>query len=113
MADMAPQLSRSGVRSADLLQPIGFSDIPGWADDDHSAALRAFRAGAGLIVKTPPKTRSLGIDGAGLTSAARLALARPEELGGADARLFFEGNFCPHRIGARGFVTGYYEPEVT
>jgi membrane-bound lytic murein transglycosylase A len=113
MADIAPQLSRSEGRSVDALQPIGFSDIPGWAEDDHSAAFRAFRAGAGLIVKTPPKTRSLGIDGAGLTSAARHALARPDELGGGDARLFFERYFCPHRIGARGFVTGYYEPEVT
>jgi membrane-bound lytic murein transglycosylase A len=112
MAHIAPQLSRSGVRSADVLQPIGFSDIPGWAEDDHSAAFRAFRAGAGLIAKTPPRTRSLGIDGAGLSSAARHALARPDELGGEDARLFFEGNFRPHRIGMRGFVTGYYEPEV-
>ncbi len=112
MADIAPQLSRSGLRSVDVLQPIGFSDIPGWAEDDHSAALRAFRAGAGLIVETPPRTRSLGIDGAGLRSAARHALARPDERGGEDARLFFEENFRPHRIGARGFVTGYYEPEV-
>jgi membrane-bound lytic murein transglycosylase A len=112
MAEFAPQPIRSGVRSVGLLQPIGFSDIPGWAEDDHSAAFRAFRSSAGLIVKTPPKTRSLGVDGAGLTSAARHALARPDELGREDARLFFETYFYPHRIGAGGFVTGYYEPEL-
>src|SRR6185369_496448 len=43
---------------------------------------------------------------------ARAALALPAAPSGEAARQFFERWFVPHRIAARGFVTGYYEPEV-
>ncbi len=95
---------------SDLLSEIRFENIAGWADDDHRAALAAFRRGAGTTL--PPKTRGLGIDGAGLAAALAGAEALGDSPSPDDARHFFETRFRPFRIGAQGFVTGYYEPEV-
>lgn len=97
-------------RLSDILSEIRFEDIAGWADDDHPAALAAFRRGAGGPL--PPKTRGLGIDGAGLAAALAEAQALGDEPSAEDARHFFETRFRPFRIGAEGFVTGYFEPEV-
>jgi membrane-bound lytic murein transglycosylase A len=94
-----------------VLYPISFSGIDGWRDDDHIAALAAFRIGAAAIAAAPPKTRALGVDGRGLPGIAQAAL----QISATDrhaARLFFERRFVPHRVRAAGFVTGYYEPEV-
>jgi membrane-bound lytic murein transglycosylase A len=95
-----------------LLQPLSFDALEGWCADDHSAAFRAFHAGARLVVCSPPKTRSLGIDGAALQEVAQAALEYPAVLAAGEARLFFERHFVPHRIGAPGFVTAYFEPDV-
>jgi membrane-bound lytic murein transglycosylase A len=95
-----------------ILLPINFSDIPGWAEDDHAAALAAFRISAERIEETPPKTRQLGIGGDELRRAARLASCLGRGVGGREARGFFEQYFRPHRIAKKGFVTGYFEPEV-
>src|SRR5688500_6449970 len=92
-------------------EPIDFPDIAGWASDDHALALRTFRWGASP--KRPPKTRGFDIDGSELHRLALLASAIPEPVGRDGARGFFEQYFQPHRIPAPGFVTGYFEPEVT
>ncbi len=94
------------------LAKIDFSDIPSWSDDDHLAAFRAFCVGAEAIASTQPKTRALGVDGAGLQRIAQAALAAQPIETSKDARYFFEKHFVPHRIDAAGFVTGYFEPEV-
>ncbi|HEX9904468.1 MAG TPA: MltA domain-containing protein [Propylenella sp.] len=109
MDQVAPLASKAKHVS---LLPTGFGDIVGWRDDDHAAAFRAFLIGAPRIAKTLPKTRGLGIDGAALRDIACAALRMPANLGASAARAFFETHFRPLRIGARGFVTGYYEPEV-
>ena len=95
-----------------ILRRIQFSDVSGWADDNHAAALAAFTAGARLIADTPPKTRALGVSGLGLQRVAREALAGTRPACPIAAREFFERSFLPHRIDRRGFVTGYYEPVV-
>ena len=46
-----------------------------------------------------------------LRRAARTALERGR-IEGEEARKFFEEEFWPARIAGRGFVTGYYEPEL-
>jgi membrane-bound lytic murein transglycosylase A len=112
MSDVAPPRERVTDAGASVLQKISFGEIAGWRDDDHAAAFAAFLVGASLIADAPPKTRALGIDGRGLQRVARAALALSGEPGDDEARKFFERWFVPHRIGARGFVTGYYEPEV-
>lgn len=94
-----------------------FSDLPGWADDDHAAAFAAFLKSAGLVraaldadqpaVKaTPAGFREVA------GSAEALARSR---LSSVAAKDFFEANFAPHRVTQplpSGLLTGYYEPEV-
>jgi membrane-bound lytic murein transglycosylase A len=93
-----------------LLLPLSYFDIHGWRGDDLAAALSCFRA-AFRASGVTAKTRALGVDGAALRQAAARA-ADADELSGEAARKFWERHFVPHRIAARGFVTGYYEPEV-
>jgi membrane-bound lytic murein transglycosylase A len=82
------------------LRPIAFSDIDGWAADDHAAAFRAF-------IRSCRKAP----DHDAVSAAAR---ALPEPIDRETARAFFERYFVPHAVegGAPGFVTGYYESEV-
>ena len=70
-----------------------FADLPGWAGDDHAAALAAF-------LRTCRGGRAL-------CAAARAA----RDAGGAAPRLFFESWFEPAQE-QQGFLTGYFEPEV-
>lgn len=83
------------------LRPVPFSALEGWSEDDHAAAFSAFVwscRGAG-----PGNT----------ASAAALGLG--EDVDGPGARRFFETYFEPHvpASGVQGFVTGYYEPEIS
>jgi membrane-bound lytic murein transglycosylase A len=94
--------------------PVGFDDLPGWADDDHAAALAAFRLSADVIIARPPKGRVLGPPGEDLLPAAGAALTA-DAVDRADARAFFESWFDPVEVRpatGTGFVTGYYEPEI-
>ncbi|EYD74165.1 Membrane-bound lytic murein transglycosylase A precursor [Rubellimicrobium mesophilum DSM 19309] len=81
--------------AARRLTGLGFGDLDGWAEDDHAAALRAFRATCDLA------------EGDGWTGLARDI--RPES-----ARGFFEARFRPVLIedGSPALFTGYYEPEI-
>jgi membrane-bound lytic murein transglycosylase A len=97
--------------AADILTSLRFADLPGWADDDHGAALAAFRQGASVIADHPPKARAIPVDTDALTAALRVAAAIPSPLSPGVARRFFETRFQPFAI-AGGFFTGYYEPEV-
>ncbi len=96
------------------LEPRDFNAMAGWAEDDHVAALAAFRRGARVLQEHPPKTRATGIDAAALAAA----MIRAERLGdvtGVAARAFFEAEFAACEVVADdkpGFFTGYYEPIV-
>jgi membrane-bound lytic murein transglycosylase A len=82
------------------LEPVRFSEIEGWARDDHAAAFAT-------LLKTCRKRR----DG---NPACKEALALGEKADRKAARAFFEAHFIPHRVDEPepGLVTGYYEPEV-
>src|SRR5262245_43831818 len=96
------------------LEPIPWSKLDGWANDDHEAALAAFR------VSCEPFNRQQQLsDSRPVASALKQIcrrLARAGTLKGAKARAFFEENFRPVRIAklgeATGLITGYYEPIV-
>ncbi|MAU52160.1 MAG: murein transglycosylase [Roseovarius sp.] len=77
-------------------QVLDFSDLSGWADDDHAAALAVF-------LETCP-------DMADPDWQALCALAQT----GPEARTFFELFFRPVMIsdGTPALFTGYFEPEL-
>ena len=74
-----------------------FAALPGWAQEDHAAALAAFR-------RTCPVARSLD-----LAAACRKAEALGD-LGEAQARAFLEANFRPEPVGPPGLLTAYFAP---
>jgi membrane-bound lytic murein transglycosylase A len=90
------------------LEPIVYGALPGWADDDHLAAYKAF-------LRSAPRLVALADEGhapPALVAACRRALAAPVT-DRAAARAFFETAFTPHQVihdGAPGLLTGYYEP---
>ncbi len=94
---------------APLFRALSFGDIPGWAHDDHGAALAAFRRSARHGLDTPYRTGSLGVEAGAFHDAFVEAAADPNA---GDARAFFERHFRPFMIEPEGFVTGFYEPEV-
>jgi len=106
--------------SGSQYQPLAWSDVPGWGDDDQLAAFRTFRASCKSIAAQPdapaePKALETKALGASLREPCRAARAI-EISDGAKARAFFEDNFVPleiSRLGQdAGFVTGYYEPII-
>jgi membrane-bound lytic murein transglycosylase A len=81
-------------------KPVRFSEIEGWSDDDHEAALRA-------LLKSCRRMKQPD-------AACEAALALGDGADRKTAREFFETHYVPHAVegGEQGFVTGYYEPEV-
>jgi membrane-bound lytic murein transglycosylase A len=79
---------------------LAFTDLDGWAEDDHSAALATFQASCATIADKKPDD-----DWPALCAIS-------EEV--TDARAFFERFFLPVLIGnaADALFTGYYEPEL-
>ena len=73
--------------------------LPGWAEEDHVEALRAYQAGCAA-------SRSV----AGRTVCARARALSPRTPDGA-ARQFFEFNFRPEVIEGEGVLTAYFAPE--
>ena len=80
------------------------ASLSGWGQDDHDAALAAFRVSARRHLERPFRSRPLSpLDG--FDRVARLALDA------SDARSFFEREFVVRPLGT-GKLTGYYEPEL-
>src|SRR5262249_53874680 len=104
--------------------PITFADVPGWAADDHAAALETFRRSCERVLAgardRPVTTASTTVIKAGpppirmaLVSACETAARMNGKISKEAARAFFETNFTPNSLthtGAQGMVTGYYEP---
>jgi membrane-bound lytic murein transglycosylase A len=96
-----PELARpeAPAHAADL-EPL--TRLPGWAEEDHAAALTAFQAGCGA--SRDPAMRPV-------CQSAR-AMGRVDE---AAARAFFEANFRAEPAGdppgAEGVLTAYFAPE--
>ncbi|WP_246045331.1 murein transglycosylase A [Rubellimicrobium roseum] len=80
------------------LTDLGFGALEGWAEDDHEAALAAFRVTCSDIALP---------DWAALAEEA-------EAIAPGQARAFFEARFRPLLVEdeAPALFTGYYEPEL-
>jgi len=96
------------------LEPLKWSELSGWASDDHLAAFAAYQAGCRASRRRPRSDDHAQISGA-LGNVCRKALSLQPQNSDA-ARAFFEQNFQPVRIArlgeGGGLVTGYYEPIV-
>jgi membrane-bound lytic murein transglycosylase A len=115
----APALAKRGLSPTPIeitnsqYEPVRWTDIPGWADDDQLAAFATFLTSCKPILaqREPPKDpKALGVSLRDPCYAAQGARIRHN----AQARDFFERHFAPVRISrlgeGEGFVTGYYEP---
>src|SRR5690242_17215747 len=94
------------------LMPVSFADLPGWSDDDPSAALAAFRQSCTALLAGKPTPSPLG---AGTLDWQTPCAAAPADAGDSAAtRQFFESHFTPYAAGnngsSDGLFTGYYEP---
>jgi membrane-bound lytic murein transglycosylase A len=100
--------------SGSQFEPLKWSELTGWAADDHLAAFAAYQAGC-RAARRKPRSEDRGQIFGALTNVCRKALAL-EPQNSAAARAFFEQNFQPVRIArlgeGEGLVTGYYEPVV-
>jgi membrane-bound lytic murein transglycosylase A len=100
-APLAAEPASPARPSTSKLSPpwaLSFADLPGWALDDHAAALRAFQAGC--RVAQDPDLHAVCL--------------RAQTLGpqtDPEARVFLETHFRPRRVGAQGLLTAYFAPE--
>jgi membrane-bound lytic murein transglycosylase A len=94
------------------LEPVPFTALAGWSEDDHRAAFTVFRRSCEASGDQPPvRPASPGKPQLRAVCAAALAMAPPDK---AAARRFFETHFDPFQVvpaAGRGFLTGYFEPE--
>ncbi|AXS42349.1 MltA domain-containing protein [Breoghania sp. L-A4] len=91
------------------LTPVRFEALAGWAEDNHAAALEAFRTGCGARSDAAPAS---GVEALRIQADLCARALRVAENDGDAARRFFEDHFLPLRVDAPGFVTGYFEPEI-
>jgi membrane-bound lytic murein transglycosylase A len=97
------------------LEPLSWSALGGWAEDDHVAGFKAFMDSCKAILPRTSPGREIGPMFNALQHVCRRARADAAS-DNERARGFFEMNFRPVRIStlgeATGFLTGYYEPIV-
>ncbi len=99
------------------LEAASFASLPGWASDDHLAALKTFLKSCDAVAKaaSKPPGKALSqcrVPTSDLAVACRAALDL-KSLTKASAKAFFETHFVPHRVvqqNPKGLLTGYYEP---
>ena len=95
------------------LKAIPFSAIDHWSSDDHQDAFASFLKTARTETAHTPHLRPTRRQNLHLLPLYQKALDHAAHNG--DARTFFEDNFAPFKIEphqGRGFLTGYYEPEI-
>jgi membrane-bound lytic murein transglycosylase A len=93
---LAVLTSTGPAMAEETIDLLSFSDLDGWAEDDHAAALSVFRS------------TCADMDGPEWQALCALSETAP------DARSFFELFFRPVLIGgdSTALFTGYFEPEL-
>jgi membrane-bound lytic murein transglycosylase A len=95
-------------------EPVDWTKLDGWANDDHAAAFAAFLTSCRALNGERRPGRETAITEELKNVCRRAFAAIPLEEDGA--RKFFEDNFRPLRISklgdSDGFLTGYYEPII-
>jgi membrane-bound lytic murein transglycosylase A len=115
-AAMTPASARESVtlRKAQV-EPLKFTALEGWKDDDHVAAFEAFLKSCSAILNGTKAMRAARPVYGALFDVCERAVAAGQ-FDREQARNFFEENFNPVRVAPHGqpdgFYTGYYETEV-
>jgi membrane-bound lytic murein transglycosylase A len=100
-------------KSSISLIPVSFAELPGWAQDDHLSAYKAFLASCQAVIDRSNPARGAKASPRALAEMCRFAQASAGKMTKAGARLFFETHFKPKRVDQKikeGLLTGYYEP---
>ncbi|MCL2017624.1 MAG: MltA domain-containing protein [Alphaproteobacteria bacterium] len=104
--------SSGTAKSPQHIKPVRYSDLPGWREDDHRYALRAFR-----------NTCQARLQYSGAVVPDRQLLEEkcgmlPRESASRDeVRQWFEIHFQPYKVhnesgNSKGLFTGYYSPII-
>ncbi|HWM47626.1 MAG TPA: MltA domain-containing protein [Xanthobacteraceae bacterium] len=97
------------------IEPIAWSDVDQWPQDNHGEAFDVFRTSCRAVLSQERAGNDARPILPPLAAVCRRALAMKTPTAG-EARAFFESNFRPVRIvklgDQAGFLTGYYEPVV-
>ncbi|MBX9591715.1 MAG: MltA domain-containing protein [Hyphomonadaceae bacterium] len=109
--------ARAKPARGSLYQPVAFADLPGWAQDDHLAAFKAFLKSCERVTANA-REKAAADKGPAPSSALVAACSEASRVAGQikssdGARAFFEKNFTPSAVvhnGKPGLLTGYYEP---
>ena len=104
-APSAPAAVNSAPLASVRLEPVAFSDVPGWGDDDVREALPALRSSCGVLW-SDPRWKSF------CTSLTQVPATDLQAL-----RALMERTLAPFHVVAgtgndSGLVTGYYEPSL-
>jgi membrane-bound lytic murein transglycosylase A len=111
----APLTARAAGNAG--FSPLAFSDLPGFAADDHTEAFAVFQRSCAAIAERRAPLREAIAPSPALAAIGRRALTLRSP-GRLEALRFFEAHFRPFRAkpaqgaGPGGFFTGYYEPVV-
>ena len=98
--------------------PLAFAQVPGWEEDDHAAAFKAFLSSCQRVAASARERAAsdkLPSPPAALVAACAAATQLATPVSRAAAKAFFEAHFTPNAVvhdGAQGLLTGYYEPLV-
>ena len=95
------------------LDRVSFSDISGWAEDDHAKAFAAFRRSCPWSIRVAERHDTEQRQALAWVCERAMAISQP--LKAEAARDFFETYFTPYRVrpqSERRLVTGYYEPVI-
>ncbi len=108
--------SKPMTKPSFTLTPASFADLPGWAEDDHLSAWKAFLTSCPVLIQRADAGKASKPMSQALAGTCRFALsqvASGKKMTKASARAFFEANFRPRRVDqaiSAGLLTGYYEP---
>ena len=97
-------------------KPLTFAELPGWEQDDHAAAFKAFLKSCERVLTTAREraaTDKAPPPSAAVVAACTAASRQPGPVTKAGAKAFFEQHFTANAVshsGPRGLLTGYYEP---
>lgn len=110
LSSLDHRLRAAGAR----LRPTGFAAIAGFDGEDHLTAVNAILNSAKAVAAGLAPTRPAAPPDPAFAAFCSRLTTRPPPASASEARAFLERHFAPWRIEVegRGFITGYYEPEV-